>query len=593
MKLAHLGFSAAAVLAALASCTRTEPNVGPRLPVRITIVGLNDFHGALEERTVQLQTSGGTTSTVRTGGGALLASYVGKIEKGNPHGTLVLSAGDMWQGSLESNYFEGRPVALLDNRIGVDAAAVGNHEFDYGPAGPVSLADPKDPPAVRYGALEARRKDMQFPLLAANVRGTEAGVPEFQPWVMLERKGLKIAVVGLATEDTPNVTQRPNVAGLAFDPPAAALQKSSEEARAKGANLVIGIGHLGGNCKRATAPDDAAACKESEEVMHVVKALPAGTIDAFVAGHTHQYMSHFVGGVPVIESGAYGAAIGRIDIEYDVEAKRVIRTTIAPPQPVCRDVLADTGACSQPADPQTARPLVVPATFLNAPIEPSADVQQLLAPFRQEVAEMKAEILATADRTLAVKRGETSDVGALVTDEMIAATRRHDDLPDADFALQNSGGLRTPLAKGQISYGALYEVLPFDNLLVTLSLTGEQIDRLLTGVVRTGRIFQASGLLVELTCDKAGKPDGARAKDLVTGKPLVATKKYTLVWNDFLANGGDGTKEVLEGVQQTFHAQYLLRDVVAEGLRARKTPLNTAKEPALDPKKPRLKNCSK
>lgn len=577
------------LVAVLVSCTRTEPVVGPRLPARITIVGLNDFHGALEERTVQLQTSGGTTATVRTGGGALLAAYVAKMEKGNPSGTIILSGGDMWQGSLESNYFEGRPVALLDNGIGVDAAALGNHEFDYGPTGPVSLADPKDPPAVRYGALEARRKDMQFPLLAANVRGTEPGVPAFQPWVMLERKGLKIAVIGLATEDTPNVTQRPNVAGLAFDPPAAALKKAADEARAKGAQIVVGVGHLGGNCKRGTPPDDETACKEDEEVVHMLSQVPPGTIDAFVAGHTHQYIAHMIKGVPVIESGAYGVAIGSIELEYDFEAKRVVRTTIQPVVSVCRDVLLDTGECSQPVDATKVRPIVIPAAFQSGPIEPSADVQQLLAPFRQEVAEMKSEILATAERPLAVKRSEPSDVGALVTDELVAATRRHDDLPDADFALQNSGGLRTPLPKGAISYGALYEVLPFDNLLVTMKVTGAQIDAMLTGVVKTGRIFQASGLTIELTCAK-GKPESARALTL-EGKPLDPKKSYTVVWNDFLANGGDGTKEALEGVEQTFHPKYVMRDVVAEGLRTRKTPLNSVKEPALDPKKPRLKPC--
>ena len=588
-----LGSVAGALVLAM-SCAKVEPVVGPRLPVRLTIVGINDFHGALEERSVALQTSGGTTATVRTGGGAMLASYVAKIRKGNPDGTLVLDGGDMWQGSLESNYFEGRPVALLGNAIGVDAAALGNHEFDYGPLGPVSLVDPKAPPDVRYGALEARRKDMQYPLLAANVRGTEPGVPAFQPWVIFERRGVKIAVVGLATEDTPNVTQRPNIAGLAFDPPAAALIEAAKAARAKGAQVVVGVGHLGGNCKRGTKPDDPGACNEGDEIVHVLRQVPAGTVDAFVAGHTHQYIAHYIAGVPVIESGAYGAAVGQIDLEYDVEAKKVKRSTIHPPVMVCRDVLLDTGECTAPSDPSKVRPTVVPASFQNAPIDPDADVQHLLAPFRQEVAEMKAEILATADRPLGVKRHEPSEIGALVTDAILAATKRHDDLPDADFALQNSGGLRTPLPKGEISYGHLYEVLPFDNLLVTMKLTGKQVDELLTAVVKTGRVFQTAGLHVELTCDKNGKPDGARAKDLASGKPLVATKTYTVVWNDFLANGGDGTREVLATVEQSFHPKYVMRDVVAEVLRERKgAPINTAKEPVLDPKKPRLKGCGK
>ena len=580
---------AAGAAAMLFACARPEKAIGPRLPVKITILGINDFHGALEERSVQLQTSGGTTATVRVGGGALLASYLAKLEEQNSRGTVLLSAGDMWQGSLESNYFEGRPVVLLDNFIGVDAAALGNHEFDYGPVGVVSLADPKNqPPAQRYGALEARRAEMKFPLLAANVRATEPGAPVFEPFVILDRKGVKIGIVGLATEDTPNVTQRPNVEGLAFDPPAEALVKASKEAREKGAEIVIGVGHLGGACKRGTPPEEEGACEEAQEVTRVLRALPAGTIDAFVAGHTHQYMAHYVAGIPVIESGAYGAAIGRIELLLDPETHKVTKSTIAPPLNVCRDVLADTGDCTAKGA-ATARPEVVPASLNQGPIEPSAEMWRLLAPFRQEVAEMKAEVLADVERPMAVKRYEPSDVGALVTDEMLAATRRYADVPDARVAIQNSGGIRKEIAKGPLTYGGLYEVLPFDNLLTTMTLTTEQLERLLGDVVKGGRIFQTSGLLVEVRCDKTGAAESVRVSDWATGKPLPPKEKQVIVFNDFLANGGDGTKGALEGVEITFHPQYLLRDVLAEGLKARKSAVNSTKEPALDPKKPRLK----
>ena len=583
---------AASVSLALASCARQEKEVGPSLPVRITVIGLNDFHGALEERTVQIFTSGGTSASVRVGGGALLAAYVEKVRAQNPAGTILLSAGDMWQGSLESNFFEGRPVVLLDNHMGVDAAAVGNHEFDYGPNGAVSLADPAQPPAQRYGALETRRAEMKFPLLGANVRATEEGVPTFPGFTVVKRKGISIGIVGVATEDTPNVTQRPNVAGLAFDPPAEAIVRAAAQAREQGAEIVIGVGHIGGACKRGTSPEDAGGCEENHEVMRVLKALPRGTIDAFVAGHTHQYMSHVVNGVPVIESGAYGSAIGRIEIEYDREKKRVVKRTVAPPLHVCRDVLADTGDCAFPADRSKVRPVVVPASFNSGPIEPSAEVQRLLAPFRQEVAEMKAEVLGKVERRLEVKRHEPSDVGAFVTEAMLAATKRHDDVPDARVAFQNSGGLRKAIEPGPLTYGALYEVLPFDNLLVTATLSGERLERMLTDVLKTGRVFQQTGLLVELRCAKPGTaPDSVKLFD-PSGKPIGAKENVTIVFNDFLANGGDGTKEALSGVDIAFHPQYVLRDVVAESLRTRKTPINSAKDPALDPKKPRLRLAS-
>lgn len=582
----------AAVLAVGLSgaCARHEKDIGPSLPVRLTVIGMNDFHGALEERTVKIFTSGGTSATVRVGGGALVAAYVAKLREQNPEGTIFLSGGDMWQGTLESNYFEGRPVVLLDNHMGMDAAAVGNHEFDYGPVGAISLADPTQPPAHRYGALEARRAEMKFPLLGANVRATEPGVPVFPEFTLLKRKGVSIGVVGVATEDTPNVTQRPNIAGLAFDPPAEAIVRAAAKAREQGAEIVIGVGHIGGACKRGTSPEDPGGCEENHEVMRVLKALPRGTIDAFVAGHTHQFMSHVVNGVPVIESGANGAAIGRIEIEYDREKKRVLKRTIAPPLSVCRDVLADTGDCTFPAKKNEVRPIVVPASFNGGPIEPSAEVERLLAPFRQEVAEMKAEVLATVDRRLEVRRYEPSDVGALVTRAMIAATKSLDGVPAARVAFQNSGGLRKAIEPGPLTYGALYEVLPFDNMLVTATLPGERLEQLMTDVLKTGRIFQQTGLLVELRCATPGTaPDSVKLFDMVTGKPIGANEKVPVVFNDFLAGGGDGTREALKGIEITYHRQHLLRDVVADSLRSRKTPINTPKDPALDPAKPRLR----
>lgn len=585
-KRASIAAAVTGVLIVGAACARQEKAVGPDLPVRITVLGVNDFHGALEERTVQIFTSAGTSASVRVGGGALVAAYVERLRQANPEGTLLLSAGDMWQGSLESNFFEGRPVVLLDNYMGVDAAAVGNHEFDYGPAGAISLADPKQPPAQRFGALEARRAEMKFPLLGANVRATEEGVPAFPELTLIKRKGVSIGVVGVATEDTPNVTQRPNIAGLAFDPPTEALLRASAKARAQGAEIVVGVGHIGGACKRGPAGE----CDDDHEIMRVLNALPRGTLDAFVAGHTHQYMSHVVNGVPVIESGAYGAAIGRIEIEYDRAKKRIVKKTIAPPLSVCRDVLADTGDCTFPVDRSKVRPVVVPASLNSGPIEPSVEVQRLLAPFRQEVAEMKAEVLATVDRRLEVKRHEPSDVGALVTEAMLAATKRHADVPDARVAFQNSGGLRKAIEPGPLTYGGLYEVLPFDNLLVTATMPGERLERMLTDVLKTGRVFQQTGLLVELRCAQPGTaPDTVKLFDPATGKPIGAKENLTIVFNDFLANGGDGTKEALSGIDIAFHSQYVLRDVVAESLRKRKTRINTAKDPALDPKKPRVR----
>lgn len=580
---------AAAALAVIAAgCAARKPRPSPLPPasVKLDLLGVNDFHGALDEHTVLLKTSGGTTAEVRVGGGALLAAYLEKLRGQDPAGTIVLGAGDMWQGSMESNFFEGRPVVMLDDEIAYDATAVGNHEFDYGPAGPIALASPGDPASVRYGALEARMKEASFPFLAANVHGSEPGLPAFKPWIMLERKGVKVAVIGLSTEETPNTTQRPNVAGLSFDPPAPAVVSAAAEARASGAQVVVVTAHIGGECKRGSDPEDASTCKQDEEVMRLLAALPPGTIDALVGGHTHQFIANRIDGVPVIESGAYGVAIGHLELVWNPVTKKVT-STIDEPIPICRDVLVDTGSCVQPPPGTLARPKVAPASFLGGPISPDPDLDRMLAPFRQEVLDKKNEVIATADRAIAAGRGDASEIGALVTDEMRASTRRYDDVPDADFALQNSGGLRTGIAKGPVSYGAVYEVLPFDNVLSTMTVTGDQLTNLIGTVLRTGRVMQTSGLRV----DVCGKDEKASVKlfDFATGKPLDGKKKYVIVWNDFLANGGDGTKDALAGLEPKLHPEHLLRDAVVEGLKAKTSPLNPAGAPLLDPKKPRIR----
>ncbi len=580
---------ATALAAAACSLREPPPAIAPSHPVRITILGVNDFHGALDERKVLVATSGGSFAELRVGGAALLYAYVQKLRALDPEGTIALSAGDMWQGSMESNLFEGRPVVMLDNEIGYDAAALGNHEFDYGPSGPVSLAGRADPPDERFGALLDRIKEARFPILSANARPVEAGAPSFQPWVTIRRRGLKVALVGLSTEDTPNTTQAANVAGLAFDPPATALVKASEEARARGAVLVIAVAHLGGRCRPGSDPRDESACAADEEVARVLRDLPPRTVDAFVAGHTHQTIAHYISGVPVIESGAYGLALGRIELDVDPATGTVLRSSVFPPQPICRDVLVETQSCFPLPDGPAPRPSVAPASFLGGPIVPDARIDRMLAPFRQEVLGVKSEVIGVAARTLGLSRSEASDAGSFIADEMRAATRRLPDVPDADFALQNSGGIRAPIAAGPITYGALYETLPFDNVLSTIALTGLEIERLLTAVARTGRVFQSSGLYVEI--HGAGLTAQARAFDLATRKPLDPKRRYVVVWNDFLAAGGDGVREALATAPAPeIHPSHRLRDVVADGLRARGgRPIHSEEEPALDPRRPRLK----
>ena len=187
-------------------------------PVTLHIVAMNDFHGALYEQPMK-----GSDKAI--GGLPWLAGAVDALRADHPD-LLLLDAGDLFQGSWPVNATEGRGSVEAENLLGVDAAAVGNHDFDYGPIeGDDSLR----------GALKAGAKLAKFQWLTANVfheDGTRWEPEGIAPWTMLERKGRKIAVIGLTTTDTPETTLKKNVADLRFEDVVQAVQDILTEVNA-------------------------------------------------------------------------------------------------------------------------------------------------------------------------------------------------------------------------------------------------------------------------------------------------------------------------------------------------------------------------
>src|SRR5215510_1840375 len=156
----------------------------------ISVVGTNDLHGGIAARDGK-------------GGLALFAGYLANVRKARAAdggAVLLVDAGDMFQGSLESNLAEGAPVVEAYNALGYDAVAVGNHDFDYGPAGPASV--PRSPADDPFGALKARAAEARYPFLAANVldaaTGRPVSWPNVRPTAMVEKAGVKIGIVGVA-----------------------------------------------------------------------------------------------------------------------------------------------------------------------------------------------------------------------------------------------------------------------------------------------------------------------------------------------------------------------------------------------------------
>ena len=290
---------------------------------RLRLIATNDFHGALEPRP-------DATGRLR-GGAAHLAAGISRERAGcvSPAcETLLLDGGDQFQGTPASNLAFGRPVVELFNAMGLAAAAVGNHEFDWG-----------------QDTLRARMREAKYALLAANVRYADGrDVPWIRDDTLITRGALKIGVIGVATTLTPTTTRASNVADLRFVDPVPVVDSLARRLRARGADYVVVVAHEGAFCDR----DGVTNCRG--EIVEFANRLRE-PVDAIVSGHTHSLVSTVVNGIPIVQSRSSGTAFGVVDLGPDGS------------RPQVRDVLPETMA----ADPAVAA-LVQRAVARVAPI---------------------------------------------------------------------------------------------------------------------------------------------------------------------------------------------------------------------------------
>ena len=536
------------LLAPLLACASAAPapeRDAPPPPARkVVVVATNDLHGWLVPHEEKREDG----VAVQVGGLAVFASYLAAL-RAEDAAVVLVDGGDLFQGTLASNLTEGASVIEAYNALGYDAAALGNHEFDFGPAGPAIVAGGPDDDAL--GALVARASEARFPFLAANVTERTTGKPP--PWlkasILFERRGVKIGVVGLATEDTPSVTVAANVASLAFGPPAEAALREATALRARGAQVVILVAHIGGRCE-TPEPED---CEG--ELLEVVRKLPPGTVDAVAGGHTHRVVATRVNGTPIVESGAHGRAFGIVEQPLD-QAGRVAAAGVTHRAGVeiCELHVAGADRC----DPERgAKGPLGPATFRGKRVARDEALAARLAPHLARVAEVKAKPLGTElARPLRRDYDGESDVGDLVADAILAA------VPEADLAVTNSGGLRADLPDGPLTFGHAFEVIPFDNRLALVELSGAELLELLRiGFTGVHGGLQVAGARVEVSLgaegacaakdldgDGAVTPyDRARVKAAwVRGKPVDPKARYKVATNDFLASGGSGWNRLLD-----------------------------------------------
>jgi 2',3'-cyclic-nucleotide 2'-phosphodiesterase (5'-nucleotidase family) len=480
----------------------------PAKATRLIIIGTNDVHGHLESLPV-------------------LSSHIAGFRKTEKH-ILFVDAGDMFQGTLESNINEGEAVVAAYNLMGMDAVAVGNHEYDFGPVGD----DIKNRDSDRLGALRARAAQARFPFLAANMIDETTGLslrgPGFASSVVITKGNIRIGVIGVSTIDTKKTTLQSNLVGRRVGSLVDAIMEQATYVRRNGAQVVVLVAHAGAKCELG------GTCKEGE-ILDVVAALPKGTVHAVVAGHTHSPIAHVVADVAVIESYANGRAFGRIDLDV-TEGNVRIEKVHAP---------TDIAALTE---------------------KPDAKIAALLQPYIDAARGKKDTVLGTAAATAKLLKGydKESVLGDAFADWMrdafTATTGK-----TADIALMNGGGIRSDIDEGPITYGDLFLVMPFDNRLASTQMTAKEIARVLQKNLdpkKKGGIFSTSGLGVVVRCPSA---DVVLTRD---GAILPDDTMLSVVTTDFVAQGGDDGL-MIDDARITVDDSGTMRDHVASVLSSR------------------------
>jgi 5'-nucleotidase len=495
----------------------------PSRTVTISLVATTDLHGAVLPRGDR-------------GGVALLGGYLRNLRAARARdggGVLLVDSGDLFQGTLESNLNEGAAVIRAYNRLGYQAAAIGNHEFDFGPVGAEATArrSGEDP----RGALKARTREARFPFLAANlideVSGRPLALPNVKPSVIVTVAGVRVGLVGVTTSATLQTTIADNVRGLRVAPLAPTIEAEARRLRRDGASVVVVLAHAGGRCTRLDDASAVASCEPDAEVMQVVRALPAGLVDVLAAGHTHQGMAQMIEGVAVVEGFSSGRSISRVDLTVDRATKAVTARTIRPPQDVCGRVDSN-GACD-PARSGTDRTV---ARYEGVAVQPDAAVASTIARAVRDASALKNKPLGVqVDGALVPAPERESALYDIVADGMRAA------VPGADVAFGNGGGIRTEIPAGPLTYGRVYEVYPFDNRLATISMSGAQLTAILkANLERTEpprEILSISGVRVLASCEGGTLTVALTRED---GRPIAPADTLLAVTSDFVATGGDG-----------------------------------------------------
>jgi len=464
------------VIALSVACTATPGTTTPPAASGVTLGAdrIQLLHTDDMHGHLESEVVGSGTASFNAGGMATLATIVSQQRARAPQRTLLVDGGDAWQGTFISNANKGEAVTKAMGLMKYDALAVGNHDFDWG-----------------QEVLAQRSREASFPFLATNVTEKATGkLPAYlKPYVVKDLGITKVGILGVTNPLGNTIVKATSVAGLTFGP-AAQVQPFLSELQ-KLADIIVVVAHIG-----------------SLDAAQLARDVPG--IDVIVAAHDHAALqiARVEGRTTIVDAGAYTQYFGRLEIVVDPATRKM-------------------------KDAVRAGELV--AIAASGSVKPDPEIAAIVEAHRSEAAKYTSRVVGTLKSDLDNPRDENG-IGNMIGDAFVEYGQKQG--WRTDVAFYNAAGVRAPLKAGPVSYGQLYSVLPFENTIVSVDLTGAQLKGVLedaSGIA--GRLQIGGGRWVYQFTNAAGQ---RVLEATVAGAPLDPSRVYHVATIDYLLLGGDG-----------------------------------------------------
>ncbi|MGH3332418.1 MAG: bifunctional metallophosphatase/5'-nucleotidase [Nocardioidaceae bacterium] len=514
--------------------TQVQTRPAPPPLIDLQVLALNDFHGQLEQ--VPSTSSSGRIGSTPAGGAEYLATHLERLRadaRDRGAHSVTVAAGDLVGATpLLSAAFYDEPTIEALNGMGLDISSVGNHEFDQGWRELVRKQEGgcvEDGPDGRDNRNSCPAGDFMgadFQYLSANVFHEGTGETVLPAVEVKEYDGAKVGFIGMTLENTPNIVTQSGIEGLRFTDEVETANRLANQLYKQGVKSVVVLVHEGGYPADSTAYNSCPGI--SGPILDINQGL-SSKIDAVITGHTHQAYNCSLldpAGQPrlVTSSSSLGRIVTEIDLNINSRSGEIVReSAVANNNIVTRDVAKDSA------------------------------MTELIAKYKELVSDIESKVIGTfADGVTSVSRTQ-DDSGESPLGNLIADAQRNDASTITngrapEIAVMNPGGIRADLAadgSGNVTYGAAFSTQPFNNYVVSMDMTGDQVLTLLeqqwSGVnAGSPKVLQVSGITYTWSRTAAAGSKLVPGSVQVNGQPLDPAQTYRVAANSFLADGGDG-----------------------------------------------------